>query len=765
MRTLRLSFLLGSLLALGACGALWAAEPLSVGVFDAHRDIGTVKLAGAAAYDAGKEEYILRGSGANMWGAQDAFHYAWKQVKGDFILQARVEFLGQGVEPHRKAGLIVRSSLDPRSPHLNVCRHGDGLTTLQYRRTEGGDTEEIPTGIGAADQLQIERKGNTFILSVARFGQPYTVRQITDLSLGAELSVGLYVCAHNNEVSETARFTNVRLIRPFPDHLVRYRDYLGSDVELLDTVTGRRRVIHHEADSIQAPNWTPDGKALILNRNGRIYRLDLAPKQIRVLDTGAAIENNNDHALSFDGRQMAISSGTPSRIYTVPSGGGTPRLITPTGPSYFHGWSPDGKWLSFTGERGGNYDIYLVPSEGGPEKRLTTAEGLDDGSEYTPDGKWIYFNSVRTGRMQIWRMKPDGSGQEQVTFDDCNNWFAHISPDGKTLVFITYGLDVAPGDHPFYQRVTLRRLSIEGGQPQVIAYLYGGQGSLNVNSWSPDNRTLAFVSNSGTFEPVAPAPTTLQRPGLQLWSLRQELEKDLGKSLDRVKALGFEWVETHSTYGLSPAEFLKRLDERGLRALSAHVSFERLDTDLPGVIAEAKALGFTYVVLPWTPQETFSEAIALDLAGRLNAWGAKLSAAGLKLGYHPHGHEFVPVPGGGTAFDLLMRSTRAEDVCFELDVFWATRAGADPVALLAAHPGRWKLLHVKELRRDAALAPGQRSAPVTDHVAVGQGRMDWKRIAPAAERAGIEGYFLEDETPDPGRTIPLSLEFLNSFKP
>jgi Tol biopolymer transport system component len=180
----------------------------------------------------------------------------------------------------------------------------------------------------------------------------------------------------------------------------------------------------------------------------------------------------------------------------VPATGGKPKLITPTGPSYLHGWSPDKKFLIYTGIRDKNADIYKIPSDGGAEIRLTTDAALDDGSEYSPDGKYIYFNSTRTGLMQIWRMKPDGSGQEQVTNDEYNNWFPHISPDGKWIVILSYQKDIKADDHPFYKHVYLRLMPAAGGQPKVIAYLYGGQGSINTPSWSPDSKKIAFVSNS-----------------------------------------------------------------------------------------------------------------------------------------------------------------------------------------------------------------------------------------------------------------------------
>lgn len=489
--------------ALGCVGILSGAGLLhsqsgagKVGLFDEHGDIGGVKIQGSAVYDEAEQAYTLRASGANMWFGRDEFHFVWKKFSGDFILQAKIELVGKGVEAHRKVGLIVRSSLDPASPHVNVSRHGDGLTSLQFRRTAGADTEEIQSKVNGPDMLQLERKGDTYTMSVARFGDLYTTEQLTGVSLGTDVYVGIYLCSHNADVSETAVLRNVRLIRPASDTFTPYRDYIGSFVEVLDVATGLRRIVHQVEDSIQAPNWTSDGKRLIMNRNGRIYSFDLATRATSEIPTGSMTRNNNDHALSFDGKMLGLSGGSPSVVYTVPIEGGTPTQITPVGPSYLHGWSPDGKFLAFTGQRNNEFDIYLVPSGGGPEIRLTTAPGLDDGSEYTPDGRWIYFNSTRTGLMQVWRMRPDGSQQEQLTDDNFNNWFPHVSPDGKSVVFITYGPEIKPDDHPWYKRVYLRMMPIEGGKPTVVAYVYGGQGSINVNSWAPDSRRIAFVSNS-----------------------------------------------------------------------------------------------------------------------------------------------------------------------------------------------------------------------------------------------------------------------------
>jgi TolB protein len=490
---------------LGSIVSAGAAESPGIGQFDGQADVGGVQTPGAATYDPDRQEYVVQSSGADMWGDRDDFHILWKRMKGDFIAQATVNFAEEGGDPHRKAGVIVRSSLDPRSPHLNACRHGGGLIAFQFRRSAGAPTEEEKFCLRAANVLQLERKGGTYTMSAARFGDTYTSKQIGDVDLGDEVYVGIYVCAHSSGALEKAVFRNVRITRPAPASLVPYHDYLGSDLELLDTVSGLRKVIYHTDDSLQAPNWTPDGKALIFNRNGLIYHFDLETRQPARIDTGSAVHCNNDHALSFDGKMLGISSsshedGNVSIVYTLPVNGGTPTKITLRGPSYLHGWSPDGNYLTFTGGRNGDYNIYRIPAKGGVEERLTTVKALlDDGSEYTPDGKTIYFNSNRTGRMQIWRMRSDGSGQEQVTDDDFNNWFPHVSPDGKSIVFITFdNAEAGPGEHPFYKHVYLREIPVDGSEkPQVIAYLYGGQGTINVNSWAPDSSTLAFVSNSG----------------------------------------------------------------------------------------------------------------------------------------------------------------------------------------------------------------------------------------------------------------------------
>lgn len=473
-----------------------------IGIFDGHNDVGTGTKPGAATFIPQTQQYVISGAGYNVWADHDEFHFVWKKMKGDFILYTRAEFAGaKGVDEHRKVGWMIRKDLDGKAPHVNAVVHGDGLTSLQLRRTAGAQTEEKKSKLTHANIIQLERKGKTYTMRVAKYGEPFVMEQL-DLDLGDDVYAGLFVGSHNNDVLETGVFSNVRISLSAWEGFVPYKDYLGSNIETLDVANGTREIVYTSPKSLQAPNWTPDGKTLIYNSDGLMYRLDLAKRQSELINTGDVKNNNNDHVLSFDGNQLGLSSGVRnlggSIIYTVPVTGGTPKQITPKGPSYLHGWSPDGQFLVFTGQRNNEFDIYKVPSRGGKEIRLTTAVGLDDGSEYTPDGKYIYFNSARNGTMEIWRMKEDGSGQEvAVPNSDFHDWFPHISPDGKWIVFLSFlKEEVKAEDHPFYKHVYLRLMPVTGGQPKVIAYVYGGQGSINTPSWSPDSKRLAFVSNT-----------------------------------------------------------------------------------------------------------------------------------------------------------------------------------------------------------------------------------------------------------------------------
>lgn len=274
-----------------------------------------------------------------------------------------------------------------------------------------------------------------------------------------------------------------------------------SYLEIFDITTKERKVIKEFPYLIEAPDWTPDGKWLIYNSEGLIYKLPISsPDKTELIDTGFAIKCNNDHLVSPDGELLAVShrslpEGKPT-IFILPFKGGIPTQITPSQPSYLHGWSPDGKRLTYCANRNREMDVYTISIDGSEETRLTSAEGLNDGPEYSPSGEHIWFNSVRTGLMQIWRMKADGTEQTQITFDnDRNSWFPHLSADGNHVLYIAYKKgDLEPHEHLRYKHVEIRLIPASSGKPETLFNLFGGQGSFNVNSWAPDSRRFAFVS-------------------------------------------------------------------------------------------------------------------------------------------------------------------------------------------------------------------------------------------------------------------------------
>jgi Tol biopolymer transport system component len=270
---------------------------------------------------------------------------------------------------------------------------------------------------------------------------------------------------------------------------------MRSELAIHDLSTGQVEMALQTGRLIEAPNWTPDGRALIVNGDGRLFRvaLDGSPDLVEI-DTGFATRLNNDHGISPDGKTLAISDSTEegkSCVYTLPIDGGAPMRITAHVPSYWHGWSPDGTMLAYVGKRDAGFDIYVCPASGGEETRLTSGFEHCDGPDYTPDGEWIWFNGKQDGRMQLWRMRPDGSALERMTDDERVNWFPHPSPDGRTILYLAYenGVEGHPRDHD----VELRAMPASGGLPEVLLGLYGGQGSINVPCWAPDSTRFAFV--------------------------------------------------------------------------------------------------------------------------------------------------------------------------------------------------------------------------------------------------------------------------------
>ena len=480
-------------------GSRASAQSPAVGVFEGHSDVGSVLHTGSVDYDASKSTYTISGSGNNMWSTEDDFQFVWKKISGDVTLTADISFLTKTGNEHKKAALILRQNFDADSVYADAALHASGLTSLQFRDEKGAVTREIQSDLSAPKRLRIAKRGDYVYMSLsADGGEPKVAGGWLRIPLQGSFYVGLGVCSHDKDVVEKAVFSNVTLAQSNPASVGKITLY--STLETIDVDSADRRVAYLEQGRFEAPNWTRDGKAFLFNREGRIERLAVGSDKPVKIDTGFAIRCNNDHGISPDATEIAISDNSQgdqeSQVYIVPIAGGTPRPITQKSPSYWHGWSPDGKTLAFVGQRNGDFDIYAIPAAGGEETRLTTAKGLDDGPEYSPDGKYIYFNSERTGHMQIWRMKPDGSEQEQVFTDDLNNWFPHISPDGKWMVFLTYGADVT--GHPENKDVMLRLMSLDPKESDkkimVLAKLFGGQGTINVPSWSPDSTQLAFVS-------------------------------------------------------------------------------------------------------------------------------------------------------------------------------------------------------------------------------------------------------------------------------
>lgn len=286
------------------------------------------------------------------------------------------------------------------------------------------------------------------------------------------------------------------------------RDNTDSILCTMDVETGEETVLHEFPGIIEAPNWLNDGNTLLYNADGKIYRYEIDKDHVEQVDTGFCVQCNNDHVPSPDNQLLAVSCMPPeltdgtyeSHIYVLPMTGGEPKDLTGPGLSYLHGWSPDGKELAYCAfrkkpeEETMRIEICTIPSDGGEETCLTDGKGYNDGSEYSPDGKHIWFNSTRSGLMQVWRMNRDGSGLTQMTDSDANNWFGHVSPDGKHVIYLTFAKgELEPNEHLPNMYVSLGMMDYDGQNKKKLLDLFGGQGSINVNSWAPDSRRIAYV--------------------------------------------------------------------------------------------------------------------------------------------------------------------------------------------------------------------------------------------------------------------------------
>jgi hypothetical protein len=344
---------------LALCGASAAiAAPPAIGLFSDQSDVGVTPRAGSAEYTDAPHEYRITGGGANIWASSDAFHYVWSKVTGDLTFTADVHFVGTGAVAHRKAALMIRQSLDSDSAYADVALHGDGLTSLQYRTLKGATTQEVKSALTAPVRIRIERHDDQFTLYAADpAGKLQATGPIT-VTLKDPVYIGLAVCSHDANVLETAVFSNVTMD-------VKPRERLTSVISIFDLKNNYAQVVMRVDHRVEAPNWSPDGKSLMVNSGGDLFRIDLDEHpQMSRIDLGAVRGANNDHGISPDGKTIAISARGPdggSQVYLAGADGSQPRLMTPKAPSYFHGFAPDGKYFAFVGQRGDNFDLFRMP--------------------------------------------------------------------------------------------------------------------------------------------------------------------------------------------------------------------------------------------------------------------------------------------------------------------------------------------------------------------------------------------------------------------
>ena len=255
-----------------------------------------------------------------------------------------------------------------------------------------------------------------------------------------------------------------------------------------------------------------------------------------------------------------------------------------------------------------------------------------------------------------------------------------------------------------------------------------------------------------------------ERIGLQLYSLRNQFDKDVAATLDEVKAFGVQNVELAGTYKLTPAEFKAQLDARGLKAVSGHIPYDRLRDDVEGVARDAKIFGLQYVGCAWIPHgDPFDEKTCRAAIAVFNQAGEALAKHGLKFFYHSHGYEFQPHQDG-TLFDLLMKETNPKFVNFQMDVFWIVHPGQDPVKLLEKYGPRWQLMHVKGMKDGTPTGLLTGHTDVANDVAVGTGKIDYAPILKAAKKVGVKYFIIEDESPTSEQQIPQSLNYLKTVK-
>lgn len=404
----------------------------------------------------------------------DAEAFLWRNEQYVKSLVYREETVLEAEESCGTAA--VKKDGDRAGGVKTACGEEELLAWFQFARAHG------------CTQLVAEKR----MPEHAESGMP---EEVPESVLVQETVSGETAAAGRSEQKKEAVRSAARILQNFAHR----RDHTESILCSICAGTGELRKLHRFPCVIEAPNWLKDG-SMYFNSEGSMYRYDPVQDTVQPVNTGGCVHCNNDHVPSPDNTLLAVSedSGRGSQIYVTDPATGEARCVTPKAPSYLHGWSPDGKELAYCAfrEQEGELqvDIYTVPADGGEEVRRTLGEGFNDGPEYSPDGAHIWFNSTRTGLMQVWRMNRDGSDPQQMTFSEENNWFGHVSPDGTQVAYLTYRKDeLDPNEHLPNMQVKLQLMNYDGSNSRTLLSFFGGQGSMNVNSWSPDGRELAVV--------------------------------------------------------------------------------------------------------------------------------------------------------------------------------------------------------------------------------------------------------------------------------
>jgi Tol biopolymer transport system component len=383
---------------------------------------------------------------------------------------------------------MIRQSLDADSAYADAAVHGDGLTSLQTRDAKSAATHEIQASVTGPARVRISKRGEWFYMSVAgEGGELRPAGGWLKAAIEGTFYVGIGVCAHNKDAVERAVFSNVELTPPGQEALRPW-----STIETVTVASTDRRAVFTTEGYVGAPTWSPDGAALVFVEKERLWRVAASGGMPERIETGAGLVCSRSYGFAPDGRTLAFTARTRpgeqglDQIYVMPAAGGKVRRVTKESPSRFSGWSPDGKMLIYSGERGGSTSVLTMPAKGGEETLLI--QGAAE-AEYSPDGQHIYFSSLRGAEQQVWRARADGSGAEQVTTGPMINWSPHLSPDGKLLAFLS-GLPNSRGE------VQVRVMSLGDGGIRVMGSLWHWGAMMEAPCWSPDSKRLTFLSSS-----------------------------------------------------------------------------------------------------------------------------------------------------------------------------------------------------------------------------------------------------------------------------